>query len=64
MFWRDEKSKSKSSLTKILTKKRKENFMTLHFLVNGQEDISNIKHKALLINHRKIYTDDNVFDSG
>ena len=38
--------------------------MTLHFLVNGNENISKIKHKALLINHRKIYTGDNVFDSG
>lgn len=38
--------------------------MTLNFLVNGRENISNIKHKALLINHRKIYTGNDVFDSG
>ena len=38
--------------------------MTLNFLVNGRENISNIKHKALLINHRKIYTGERVLNSG
>lgn len=37
--------------------------MTLDFLVNKQE-IPIKKHKALLINHRKIYTGEDVFSSG
>lgn len=38
--------------------------MTLHFLVDDNKDISKIKHRILLINHRKIVVGEHVFDSG
>lgn len=38
--------------------------MILYFLVNGNENISKLQHRILLINHRKIAVGEHVFDSG
>ena len=37
--------------------------MTLNFLVNSNEDISKIRHRILLLNHRKIYMGELVWTS-
>lgn len=38
--------------------------MKTNFLVNGNNEVSKIKHKILLINHRKIVVGEHVLDSG
>ena len=53
-------------INKIINQKNQkgEQFMLLHFLVNCNESISQIKHRILLLNHRKIFIGECVFSSG